>query len=80
MDIDDGAVFWMSPSDAVSSLSDSHSFIIAQFTIRTETTWSMTVGEMQGRSYGWDLKGDSYVEVCRHLPLVGRPWLSKNGI
>lgn len=66
MSIDDGAVFWMSPSDAVGGDdAQPERFVVAQFTIPTGTPFSFTVGEMQGRSIGWDSKGPDRVEDWR---------------
>ena len=52
--VDDGAVFWMDPTAAPGG----HS-IVAQFTVPTGSSFQFLIGELQGRSVGWDWTPDN---------------------
>jgi hypothetical protein len=69
--IDNGAIFWMDPNAATPARTLASSpgtdVVLAHLTIRTGTTWSMTIGEIQGRS----LNGmPDFAEVDMHFSNV----------
>jgi hypothetical protein len=64
---DNGAIFLMNPDDATPARtavsSSGTDVVLAHLTVATGTTWTMTIGKLQGRS----LSGQDFQEVDLHF-------------